>query len=70
MRWWQHENALLRDGADIKLIDMIYHAECIMYILREIGLSFKDARLRKSAKSKQFGRGVGETRGSVARRPI
>jgi len=41
-------------------------ASCISYVM--IGLSFKDARLRESAKSKQIGRGVGETRGSVARR--
>jgi len=41
---------------------------CISYVI--IGLSFKNAQLRRSAKSPQFGRGVGETRGSVARKPI
>jgi len=43
-------------------------ASCISYVM--IGLSFKDARLRESAKRKQFGRRVGETRSSVARRLI
>jgi len=49
-------------------ISTMLTASCIFYVM--IGLSFKDTRLRESTKSTQFGRGVGETQDSVARRPI
>jgi len=49
-------------------LSTVLTASCISYVM--IGLSFKDTRLRESAKSTQFGRGVGETQDSMTRRPI